>query len=83
MPIVTMQGGGRFHNTLQDYMGVGELGCTGDHRLVLRNEWTAPFGEYRMIYVNIDSPKIGFPYCYCLGGGIEKAPCKSDWINWT
>ena len=42
MPIVTMQGGGRFHNTLQDYMGVGELGCTGHHKLVLRNEWTAP-----------------------------------------
>ena len=56
-----MQGGGRFLNTLQDYMGVGELGCTWDHKFVLRNEWTAPFGEYRMIYVKIDTSKIGFP----------------------
>ena len=50
-------------------MGVGELGCTWDHKFVLRNEWTAPFGEYRMNYVNIDSPKIGIPYFNCFGGG--------------
>ena len=39
-------------------------------------------GVSRMIYVNVDSPNLGFPYFNFLGGHqSQKTPCSSIYVN--